>query len=156
MSELLVAGVNLTIQITSVQYCVSWTEEKGKEERHSLFLAIVCTPVDRYNDGCTLNALNDYLQNTLLITSDAVRQAINNQGIEALNDFATLTEMDIMEICTNVRKPGGTMPNPMHDPNNVVPGIPPTIANPGVTLRHVHEKCLKALCYYIYLLTRIQ
>ena len=106
--------------------------------------------------AAALNALNNYLQNTLLITSDAVRQAINHQGIEALNDFATLTETDITEICTNVRKPGSTMPNPMHDPNNVVPGIPPTIANPGVTLGHVHEKHLKALCYYIYHLTRIQ
>ena len=48
------------------------------------------------------------------------------------------------------------MPNPAHDPNNVVPGIPPTIANPGVTLGHMHEKCLKALRYYVYHLTRIQ
>ena len=103
-----------------------------------------------------LNALNNYLQNTLLITLDAVRQAISHQGIEVLNDFATLTKTDITEICTNIRKPGGTMPNPTHDPNNVVHRIPPTIANPGVTLRHVHEKHLKALRYYIYHLTRIQ
>ena len=52
----------------------------------------------------------------------------------------TLAEEDITEICTNARKPGGTIANPVHNPSAVVAGVPPTIPNPGVLIGHIFEK----------------
>ena len=74
-----------------------------------------------------LNALNKYLEYLLLISTLAARQAINVQGVEASNDFMTLTEENMSDICSYVRKPGGVLPNPMHNPQNGMAGIPPTI-----------------------------
>ena len=56
------------------------------------------------------------MEHVLLISALAARQATNVQGIEALDDFATLMEEDISDICSIVRKPGGVLPNPVHDP----------------------------------------
>ena len=69
-----------------------------------------------------LNTLNNYLEHVLLILTLAARQAINVQGVEVLNDFVTLMEEDISDICSDVRKPGGVLPNPTHNPQNVVAG----------------------------------
>jgi hypothetical protein len=57
--------------------------------------------------------LNNYLLNVLLIHDVDVRNALNLQGLTALTDFVSLTDKDIKIICANVRKPGGTIANPM-------------------------------------------
>ena len=56
-----------------------------------------------------------------------MRTAINDQGLTRIDDFIGLTDQDIKDLCDNIRKPGGTIPNP----NATVPGKPPTITNPG-------------------------
>jgi hypothetical protein len=99
---------------------------------------------------------NNYLNAMIGINDAALVTAINGQGLEGFDDFLMLTEDDIGNICTNVRKPGGTIPNPAYDPNNIVPNIPATIPNPGRQLGRVYEKRLKMLRYYVHHLQRIQ
>lgn len=100
-------------------------------------------------------AFNQYITNTLLITN-AQRLAINVQGLTQFDDFHSLTETDIHDICVNVRRPGGTIPNPVFNPDNVIPGIAQFISNPGVPLGQLAEKRLKMLRYYVVHLRRCQ
>ena len=102
-----------------------------------------------------LDELNGYLQNTLLIGQQNVRDALNAQGLISVSDFEGLTEEDIAEICSNARKPGGTINNPAYDVANPVAGVPATITNPGVLVGHVIEKRLKMLRYYVHHLKKI-
>lgn len=95
---------------------------------------------------------NDYLRTTLLIDDLNTRLAINQQGLTLFGDFTGLTEDDVEELCANVRKPGGTIPNP----NAHVANQPPTIPNPGQNLGLIQEKRLKMLHYYVHHLRRIQ
>jgi hypothetical protein len=89
-------------------------------------------------------ALNNYLDGTLGIMDPPTIAALNAQGLDSFNDSLTLTEEDVTDICSNVRKPGGTIPNSALDPANIVAGIPVTIPNPCVQLGHmIHEKRLK-------------
>lgn len=101
-------------------------------------------------------ALNNYMNNVLLITTAAVRSALNVEGLQSLDDFVSLSEKDIDDICSNARKPGGLIPNPAYDPTTAVAGIGPTMANPGVQIGHLHVKRLKMLRFYIVHLRRIQ
>ena len=59
-------------------------------------------------------ALNNYLENTLLIPQPICR-AINGQGISAIDDLLDLTDQDIKDVCKNIRSPGGTIANPASD-----------------------------------------
>jgi hypothetical protein len=99
-----------------------------------------------------LKELNDYLQDTLLIDDDDARRALKAQGLVGLRDFIGLTKDDIKNICTNVRKPGGTIPNPNAGGRNQ----PAFIPNPGVQLGHIFERRLEQLRYYVYHCNRIQ
>jgi hypothetical protein len=101
-------------------------------------------------------AFNNYLTNTIGINLPGATAALNAQGLTSFDDFTTLTEDDIGDVCTNVRKPGGTIPNPNFNPNQPLPGVPATIANPGTQLGHVFEKRLKMLRYYCHHMARIQ
>ena len=74
-----------------------------------------------------LNDLNNYLRDVLGITSMDVRMALNNQGSTSYNDFLSLKEDDITEICSIARKPGEVFPNPAFNRQNRVPGIAPTV-----------------------------
>lgn len=93
-----------------------------------------------------------YLNGSLLIQDNGVRQAIIDQGLTVFTDLLDLTEDDVEEICANVRKPGGMIVNP----NAGVAGQPAMIANPGQQIGHIHEKRLKQLRYYMHHLKRIQ
>lgn len=97
---------------------------------------------------------NEYLQLVIGIQDNAVRTALRNQGLTNFDDFTTLTEEDVEEICSNVRKPGGMMANPNY--NAGVQNQPLVIANPGVPLGHIYEKRLKILRSYMFHLQRIQ
>ena len=87
-----------------------------------------------------LAQLNNYLQNVLLITDPDICQALNQQGLQSFDNFLGLTDDDIGEICTNVQKPGGVIDNPLHDEENPVPWVPPTLPNPGLLIGHMYEK----------------
>jgi hypothetical protein len=76
--------------------------------------------------------------------------------LDTFEDFLLLEEKDIGDVCANVRKPGGMVPNPNHDPQNIVAGVPSMIPNPGIQLGHIYEKRLKLLRYYLHHLERIQ
>jgi hypothetical protein len=52
--------------------------------------------------AAAMAALNNYLNNLIGLTAAATRVAINQQGIQSFDDFKTLTEKDIGEICTNL------------------------------------------------------
>jgi hypothetical protein len=106
--------------------------------------------------AATQAALNNYLDDPIRITAAATRAALNQQGLQSFDDFVTLLEKDITEICSNLRKPGGTLPNPAHDPANPIPGVPETISNPGIIIGHIYEKHLKFVRYYILHLQRIR
>lgn len=99
--------------------------------------------------------LNNYLRQVLLIADAAVRTALNTQGLESLEDFVALTEKDIDDICSNARKPGGTIPNPAYQARNN-PAAPPFLPNAGVQIGHVFVKRLKMLRFYLFHLRRVQ
>jgi hypothetical protein len=101
--------------------------------------------------AANLAALNNYLQNTLLIQDQDVRVALNQQGLQAFGEFTDLTDDDIKDICKNVRNPGGLVVDP-----NAAAGAGALVPNRGVTLGHVFEKRLRQLRYYCFHLHRIQ
>jgi hypothetical protein len=88
-------------------------------------------------------AYDNYLTNMLLIASIDLRAALTAQGLQDLGSYVTLVEDDIGDICANIRKPGGTIVNPNHDPANPVAGVPATIPNPGIPVGRITEKRLK-------------
>jgi hypothetical protein len=106
--------------------------------------------------AAALAAFNNYLINTIGINVAGATAALNAQGIEGFDDFTILTEDDVSNVCNNVRKPGGTIVNPNFNPAQPIPGVPPTIPNPGIQLGHVFEKRLKMLHYYCNHMLRIQ
>lgn len=94
-----------------------------------------------------------YMLAVLLITSPTACNALANQGLTDYDVFLTLTEKDIGDICSNVRKPGGTIANPALVAGG---GQPAMIPNPGTPIGYVLEKRLKMLRYYRLHLQRIQ
>jgi hypothetical protein len=97
-------------------------------------------------------ALDPYLQNVLLIADINVRNAILGQGINDFNAFRSLKDDDIRLLCANIRRPGGTILNPLAGGREQ----PPRIPNPGLSLGHVLEMRLKMLCYFVNHLVRVQ
>jgi hypothetical protein len=57
------------------------------------------------------NAFNGYLQATLLIADPGLLAAINGQGLNDFDDFILFKDEDVQQICANIRKPGGVIPN---------------------------------------------
>ena len=86
-------------------------------------------------------AIIGYLNNRLDITSLVMRTAINDQGLTRIDDFIGSTDQYIKDLCDNIRKPGGTIPNP----NATVAGQPPNITNPGQPISFVSIKSLQGV-----------
>jgi hypothetical protein len=59
-------------------------------------------------------AINNYLQGTLGFPQD-LAHALNAQGLDGFDVLVNLTDKNIKDMCANVRKPGGTIPNPAYD-----------------------------------------
>jgi hypothetical protein len=108
--------------------------------------------------AAALLELDAYLDGTVGITNLNVHAAINTQGLVAIDDFATLEESGIYQMCANLRWPGGmvNVANPAFDPNNPVPGVPQNLMvnNPGYPIGHIQVKRLKLLRYYVAHLKR--
>jgi hypothetical protein len=98
------------------------------------------------------NVYNGYLQNTLLIGDPALITALNMQGLNDFNDFVMFEDEDVHQICVNIWKPGGVIPNPRAGGRGRLAHIP----NPGNQVGHVFEKRLKMLCYFANHLRRVQ
>jgi hypothetical protein len=63
-----------------------------------------------------------------------------------------LKDDDIRLLCANIRRPGGTILNPLAGGCGQLPHIP----NPGLSLGHFLEMRLKMLFYFVNHLVRIQ
>lgn len=85
-----------------------------------------------------------------------MRTALNNQGLTSADDFVALTEEEMTNICTSICRPGGTLPNPIYDAANPIPGVAPTIPNPGISIVFVNERRLKMLRWYVHHLAHVQ
>lgn len=106
--------------------------------------------------AANLAEFNNYLTDPIGISDVSIRTALNEQGLDGFDELVHLTEKDIVSICANARKPGGTIDNPNYDPQNPVPGVPARIVNPGVLIGTATEKRLKMLWYYVGYLNRVQ
>ena len=71
------------------------------------------------------------------------REAVQEQGLGVLTDFLEFDKEAIEVLCSSVRKPGGTIPNP--DIGNL--GAPAAIPNPGYSIPAICEKRLIAASY---------
>jgi hypothetical protein len=62
------------------------------------------------------------------------------QGLQALDNYITVTEEDITDICANIRKPGGLVANPAYYSANFVAGVPQKIQKPRDTSCSLGDK----------------
>ena len=70
---------------------------------------------------------------------DAIRDAVRNEGLDSITDLAEFEVDDIKVVCSSVRKPGGTVDDPVN------PGL--RIPNPGHSIPAIAEKRLKVAAY---------
>ena len=75
----------------------------------------------------TEESMRTYLRDVIGITDPIERrQAIQDEGLTTITDFAEFEQSDIETLCSSVRKPGGTVANP----NAAAANAPATIPNP--------------------------
>jgi hypothetical protein len=67
--------------------------------------------------------LNNYFTATFGILDLDLRAAINAQGLTPVDSFLHVKDEDIRQICVNIRRPAGQIPNP----NAAILVQPPTI-----------------------------
>ena len=61
-----------------------------------------------------------------------------------------MTDDGIDDLCSNIRKPGGLIPNPVHVEDPTQP--PSIITDPGIAIRRIFQERLKQIAYfYLYL-----
>ena len=85
-----------------------------------------------------------YLRDVIGVTDPRQRrEAVQEQGLDTISDFLEFDKDGIETLCSSVRKPGGTIPNP----NANVVGAPATIPNPGYSISAISEKRLIAAAY---------
>ena len=89
-------------------------------------------------------AMCTYLRDAISIGDPvARRQAIQDEGLNVITDFTEFEKKDIETLCSSVRKPGGTIPNPKAAAANA----PATIPNPGYSIPAICEKRLVSAAY---------
>ena len=69
----------------------------------------------------------------------AKRNAVMEEGLETLSDFAEFDDESIKVLCSSVRKPGGLIGDPM-DPDS-------RISNPGYSIPAICEERMKQAAY---------
>jgi hypothetical protein len=74
---------------------------------------------------------DQYVATVIGLAVPHMRFALNEQGLVSFEDLLALTENDIDQIANAICKPGGVIPNPAFNPNFPVPGVLPTLPNPG-------------------------
>lgn len=88
-------------------------------------------------------AFANYLQSVGF--QPALREALFAQGLENISSFLGMTDNDIDELCVNMRRPGGLIPNPGHLDD---PDLPEYITDPGVAVGRIFQERLKQLSFY--------
>jgi len=74
-----------------------------------------------------------------------LRRALANQGVDNIASFLGMTDSDVDDLCANIRKPGGLIPNPAYANDATAPQ---TIIDPGVAVGRVYQERLKQISYY--------
>ena len=103
-----------------------------------------------------LAAINGYLDQILGINDPALRDALNIHGIDSFDSLRNFSDQDVKDIAEIVRRPGGRIANPAHNPANPVAGVPAEINNPGVRLGFGHIKHLRQLVYLAKFYHKVQ
>jgi hypothetical protein len=75
-----------------------------------------------------------------------VKNALRLQGLSSINDFISLSEDNIEDVCKIVPRPGGTIPNPAFGQGAGRGAQPPVLPNPDLQVGHLHEKDAEILC----------
>jgi hypothetical protein len=75
---------------------------------------------------------------------EAANLLTDDQGMNALEELALLTDEEVTNLCRVIRRPGGTIVNP-----NAAAGQPANIPNPGRTVSLRAENNLKLTCYFL-------
>ena len=73
----------------------------------------------------------------------AATAIIDTQGIDTLEEVRFLSDDEAEGLCSVVRKPGGTIPNP----NAGAAGQPATIPDPGNAVSKCAKNNLKLACF---------
>ena len=92
-----------------------------------------------------VNACRTYLRREIGLATDEQANAVMAEGINDIEAFALFSKDDIKTLCSSVRKPGGTIPNP--DANAVANGAPANIPNPGLHIPAICEARLIDAAY---------
>ena len=74
-----------------------------------------------------------------------LRQALIDQGVDNITSFLGMTDSDVDDLCSNIRRPGGLIPNPLHVND---PDAPELINDPGVAVGRIYQERLKQIAYY--------
>ena len=92
--------------------------------------------------------LTNYLTNTLSF-SPALLRALSLQGVTSFQIVVDLEEEEVKQVCRVIRRPGGTIANPVAAQAGAAQGnVQATIPDPGTAFPLVMEKRLKMLWYY--------
>ena len=81
-----------------------------------------------------------------------LRTALVAQGVNTIASLYGMTDDDVDDLCSNIRKPGGDMFNPAHLDD---PDLPVMIPDLGTAVGRIHQERLKQLAYYCSYLTRV-
>lgn len=96
-----------------------------------------------------------YLRNVIGAGTNEKADAIREEGLEFLDSLVDFEKDDIKTLCRSVRRPGGTIVNPTHNPNNPVAGIPERISNPGFNIPAIVETRLIQAAYTAKIFNRM-
>lgn len=93
------------------------------------------------------NTCRQYLLQVIGLTTDAQADAVRDQGLTTLDEFASFDEEGIKILCTSIRKHGGLITDP-NAPDACGRGRganppPPMIANPGFKIPAICESRMK-------------
>ena len=86
--------------------------------------------------------MRTYLQ-TVVNVSAATARLIIDQGMDDFDELDGFSEDDMRTLCTNIRRPGGSIPNP----RVAVRGQPPIIRDPRNVISMVVEERLILTAY---------
>ena len=71
-----------------------------------------------------------------------LRQALIDQGVDNITSFLGMTDSDVNDLCSNIRRPGGLIPNPLHVND---PDAPELINDPGVAVGRIYQERIKVV-----------
>ena len=81
-----------------------------------------------------------------------IRMALRMQGVTTITSLLGMTDDDVDDLCSNMRKPGGDMFNPAHLEN---PDLPERVPDLGTAIGRIHQERLKQLAFYYSYLTLV-